>query len=194
MSSPWDDLIWQALVGFVPRHVFDVDLNAKGIDPEWEKGCRKLVTEAFAHADKICYSLEAQCHELEALEDDGLAGRIRYLAALAVIAGVLDQQGHLRQSRQLSFVRSVHAATESWRPGSTYDLSNAAAALMFGTQERERGDVLGHWIWINLLTGGANTHVKWIASTMRFSNALGRRVWDTVDQIISDLHGMLCEG
>jgi hypothetical protein len=172
-----DHVVRNALTGVVPRHVLDADADPGWIHPDHEPACRRLLASASRAADALCTRLERAHHELSSLEDDGLAGRVRYLCTVACVAGVLWPEPPASDEARTPLLRTLHSVVERWRPGATHDLSNAMAALWRqGIDRRTMEDLLGHWIWTHLDDGRAGVHLKWVASTFRFQEAYGREI------------------
>jgi hypothetical protein len=181
----WQETRKSLLIGFLPRHVMDIDFGQVSGDPRMESVARSLADEAFALADDTCGMLEAHCHELTSLEIDGLSGRIRYLVGIGIIASVVSRMRAPDGKDRLPWLLTVHSQVESRRPSSTYDLSNALAAVSFPTGIENPARALGDWVWIHLMTDTAGVHTRWIASTRRFQNVTGSNIVESADSLVA---------
>lgn len=183
----FDHTILQMLEGWLPRHVFDVEMGETRISPEFGAVAQHLIDRAFSEAVRISDTLESQCHELGCIENEGLAGRVRYLTAIAIVAAVLCRWSDRDVDDRLAFLRAVHAVADRQRPGATYDLSNAMAAQRFPIEGMEFADRVGTWIWLNLAPSDPGVYFRWVASTLRFLRGFGREALEVAAVIASEM-------
>lgn len=182
MTGILDHTILLILDGTLPRDAIDFRPTPEFLDGRYERWARFVERRSFARADMICTDLESQCHELACIESEGLAGRLRFLVAAAIVARAVKDHSTTVGLDQLSFFRTMHVVVEERRISATYDLSNALAALQFRFDTPE-DSTLGRWVWMLLGQEGVGVRFRWVSSTMRFATGLGTLIVLAADEI-----------